>query len=105
MLRAPATAPCDRRRLIVCTTLAALVFASRAWLAQVWGSALPFWDEWDLEAVGLYRTWMDGTLRLGDLFHAHNEHRLLLTRLVDLGFFVLYGRWACLLYTSDAADE
>ena len=94
MLRAPATAPCDRRRLIVCTTLAALVFASRAWLAQVWGSALPFWDEWDLEAVGLYRPWMDGTLRLGDLFQAHNEHRLLLTRLVDLGFFVLYGRWA-----------
>ena len=86
--------PDHSRRFVVCTALAALVFASRAWLAQVWGSVLPFWDEWDLEAVGLYRPWLDGTLRLSDLFNAHNEHRLLLTRLCDLGFFVLYGRWA-----------
>ncbi len=94
MLRASATAPCDRRRLIVGTTLATLVFASRAWWAQVWGSAQPFWDEWNPEAVGLYHPGMDDTLHFGDLFQAHNEHRLLLTCLVDLGFVVLYGRWA-----------
>lgn len=84
----------SRHRFIVCAALAAFVFASRAWLAQVWGSVLPYWDEWDLEAVGLYRPWLDGTLHLGDLFKPHNEHRLFLTRLCDIGFFVLYGRWA-----------
>ncbi len=92
----PPTAIAPRRTqcLVVCAALAALVFACRAWLAQVWGSALPFWDEWDLEADGLYRPWLNGTLRITDLFQPHNEHRLLLTRLVDLGFFILYGRWA-----------
>lgn len=84
----------SRHRFIVCAALAAFVFASRAWLAQVWGSVLPYWDEWDLEAIGLYRPWLDGTLHLSDLFKAHNEHHLLLTRLCDLGFFVFYGRWA-----------
>jgi hypothetical protein len=77
----------------VCVALVAVVFASRLWLAQAWGSALPFMDEWDLEAIGLYRPWLDGTLRLSDLFKPHNEHYLFLTRLVDLGFFVAFGHW------------
>jgi hypothetical protein len=32
----------------VCLALAAVVFTSRLWLAQVWDYALPFIDEWEL---------------------------------------------------------
>lgn len=81
------------RPAIICAALAALVFASRAWLAHAWGSAVPFWDEWDVEAMALYRPWLNGTLTFGDLLKAHNEHHLFLTRVADLGFFLLYGRW------------
>jgi hypothetical protein len=95
------TTPTDRaavhprlgRRALVCAALAALVFASRAWLAHAYGSAVPFWDEWDVEAEKLYRPWLAGTLHFIDLLKAHNEHRLFLTRVADLGFFVFFGRW------------
>jgi hypothetical protein len=99
--RAPAGTPQaqqDRLRsgdtaIIICFALAAVILSSRLWLAQVWGSALPFMDEWDVEAISLYRPWLDGTLRFTDLLKPHNEHYLFLTRLVDLGFFILYDRW------------
>ena len=70
-----------------------LVFASRAWLIQVWGSPVPFWDEWGAEGLDLYRPWLTGTLRWSDLFAAHNEHRIALTRLADLALFMAQGRW------------
>jgi hypothetical protein len=83
---------CSRAALVF-AALVGLVFASRAWLAHAWGSAVPFWDEWDVEAVGVYRPWLDGALTLRDLLKAHNEHHLFLTRVADLGFFLAYGRW------------
>jgi hypothetical protein len=80
-------------RTSVCTTLAALVFFSRAWLIRDWGSPLPFGDQWDAEAIGLYAPWLNGTLHWQALFRAHNEHRILLTRLADLALFVACGGW------------
>jgi hypothetical protein len=79
--------------IVVCTLLAAVVTTSRLWLAAAWGSAVPFLDEWDVEPLGLYRPWLDGTFHWSELFRAHNEHRVVLTRLVDLGFFLAWGRW------------
>jgi hypothetical protein len=77
----------------LCVLLAAFVFFVRAWLIKVWGSPLPFWDQWDAEAIGLYAPFRNGTLRWQDLFRAHNEHHILLTRLTDLALFVAYGGW------------
>ena len=75
-------------RAAVCGALAAVVFFSRAWLIREWGSPLPFWDQWDAEAIGLYWPWLNGTIHWQDLFRAHNEHRIFLTRAADLALFV-----------------
>ncbi len=69
------------------------VFCCRAWLIRLWGSAVPYWDQWDAEALGLFRPWINGTLHWADLFRAHNEHRIVLTRLADLALFLVEGNW------------
>ncbi len=69
------------------------VFCARAWLIKVWGSPVPYWDQWDAEALGLFRPWLNGTLTWADLFAAHNEHRIVLTRIADLALFVAGGNW------------
>ena len=80
-------------RAIICIALASLVFFSRAWLIRAGGSSMPFWDQWDAEALNLYLPWLNGDLHWASLFQAHNEHRILFTRLADLALFVAYGRW------------
>lgn len=73
--------------------LGAFVFLARAWLIGCWGSAVPFWDQWDAEALSLYRPWLTDSLRWMDLFAAHNEHRIVLTRLADLALLECVGTW------------
>lgn len=75
-----------------CFALAVFVFASRAWLIDTWGSALPFMDQWDAEA-SLYHNWVTDTLRWSDFFAPHNEHRIFFTRAADLALFALHGGW------------
>jgi hypothetical protein len=75
------------------TAVAACVLAARLWLIQTWGSPLPYWDQWDAEALGLYRPWLLGTFEWSQLFAPHNEHRIALTRLADLALFVWSGEW------------
>lgn len=69
------------------------VFCARAWLIKTWGSPVPYWDEWDAQALGLIRPWLEGTLRWADLFASHNEHRIVFTRLADLTLFIIGGKW------------
>ncbi len=80
-------------RLAVCAALGVLVFGSRAWLVRSAGSPVPFWDQWDAEAFGLYGPWLRGQLHWLDLVRAHNEHRIVLTRLADLALFAGLGEW------------
>lgn len=56
-------------------------------------SALPFWDEWDAEGDMLLRPLIEQSLSLGDLLHAHNEHRILPSKLLSLLSFSLSGEW------------
>jgi hypothetical protein len=78
-------------RIAACVALAALVFATRAWLIRGWGSPIPFWDEWgDAE---LYRAWLTDAMRWPELWAAHNEHRIFLTRFSNLVLFALSGEW------------
>lgn len=74
-----------------------VVFGARLWLVQNYGNALPFWDQWDAEAANLIKPWLDGTLTAGSLFAPHNEHRIVLTRLLALGLFKVNGQWDALL--------
>lgn len=69
------------------------VLAARLWLLGSAGSALPYWDQWDAEALGLYRPWLTGNLDPAALLAPHNEHRIVLTRLLDLALFATAGGW------------
>lgn len=66
-----------------------LVMGMKLLLITHFANATPFWDQWDAEASLLYRPWLEGTLTIDHLFSAHNEHRILLTRLVNLILFEL----------------
>jgi hypothetical protein len=74
-----------------------IIFGSRLSLINVLGSDLPFWDQWDAEAANLYIPYFNGTLSLSDMFSAHNEHRIFLTRLASLGLLLMNGKWDPLL--------
>jgi hypothetical protein len=61
-------------------------------IIAIYGNATPYWDQWDAEAGNLYRPWLEGSLYWKDLFAAHNEHRILTTRLLALVLLELNGK-------------
>ena len=72
---------------------ALVVIGAKCWMIGRYGSPTPFWDQWDAEGALLYPRYFDGTLRISDLVAAHNEHRILLTRLWSLLLLELGGYW------------
>ena len=74
-----------------------IIFGAKIWLISKYGSATPFWDQWDAEADRLYKPYLDGTLHFRSLFDADNEHRILFSRLLSLGLLLLERRWDPLL--------
>lgn len=74
-----------------------LIFAGKLFLISQFGNAVPYWDQWDAEAANLYLPYLKGSLKFGDLFLPHNEHRILWTRLLALCLFVVNGQWDPLL--------
>jgi hypothetical protein len=79
----------------VCGLLAlfAIVYGARLWIADVCGSPAPFWDQWDAEGRGLFGRFVRGELSLSHFFQPHNEHRIVLTRLLALGLLQINGMW------------
>lgn len=65
--------------------------AVRAYLVLRYGSSSPFWDQWDAEFDNLLLPYLRGELGIGHFFAAHNEHRILFTRLISLGLFASNG--------------
>ena len=65
----------------------------RLWLVNGWGSPIPFWDQWEGQGLWLYRPWLDGSFHWDILWAAHNEHRIVLTRALDLFLLVAFGEW------------
>jgi hypothetical protein len=76
---------------------ALLLFGIKLWLIATYANATPYWDVWDAEARNLYHPFFEGTLSWKDLFAAHNEHRILTTRLFDLALLIVNGIWNPLL--------
>ena len=72
---------------------ALFVVGAKCWMIARYGNPTPFWDQWDAEGSLLYPRFFDGSLRLSDLVAAHNEHRILLTRLWSLLLLELEGYW------------
>jgi hypothetical protein len=77
--------------------LLALIIGARFWLISGYGSALPIHDQWDAEGGSLFKPWLENTLRWSDLFSPHNEHRIVLSRLLALGLLQANGQWDALL--------
>lgn len=65
------------------------VFFIQALLVKAFANAMPFWDEWGFALM--FKNSLNGTLSLADLFAQHNEHRILITRLLTLATFALMG--------------
>ncbi len=69
---------------------------AKLWVIQIYASAVPFWDQWD-EARLFVKPWLEGRLPWGAWFAAHNEHRILFTRLLDVLLLWLNRQWDPLL--------
>ncbi|KAF1699351.1 hypothetical protein CSC62_00110 [Pseudoxanthomonas jiangsuensis] len=78
---------------LACLALYLVVCAVRWQYVDRYGGTVPFWDEWDAGAAHLFKPWVEGTLSLSDLWSAHNEHRILPTRLLGLAVFGTVGHW------------
>ena len=70
----------------------AVVIAAKYVLISQYGFQTPFWDQWDAEAANLYGPWLRGDLSWREFFSAHNEHRILVTRVLALTLFEWNGR-------------
>ena len=67
-------------------------FGAQLWVIWLYGSPIPIWDQW-YEAGSLFSPWMAGHLTFGDLVAPDSNHRIILTRLLDLCLIRLNGRW------------
>ncbi len=57
------------------------------------GSDLPVWDQWDAEGLYLLAPWMENRPIWPGVFQAHNEHRVVLTKLTNLALTLANGCW------------
>lgn len=70
-----------------------IVFGVRlVWINDM-ASPAPFWDQWDAEAGKLYPPWVEGHFDWRTLFDRHNEHRIVLPRLIFLALLDAHGLW------------
>lgn len=69
-----------------------MVLGAKLWVAQLYGSPLPLWDQW-YEAESFFRPWKEGHLTWQAFFAPYCEHRIFFTRLFDFGTIVVNGRW------------
>jgi hypothetical protein len=84
-------------RIFEWVALVLIVVGARLWLIANYGSSLPILDQWDGEAAFLFKPWLGGTLHWPDLFTPHNEHRIVLSRILALGLLQMNGQWDALL--------
>ncbi len=81
-----------RRFSLWLTAFFLAVLGAELRLVQLYGSPLPFWDQW-YEAELFFRPWRAGHMAWQAFFAPDNGHRILCTRLVDLIVIGLNGRW------------
>ncbi|UYO53111.1 hypothetical protein [Rhodopseudomonas palustris] len=74
-------------------SVALFVLGTKLLFIRSFGSAVPYWDQWDAEADLLYKPYLNSDLSFSALFSSHNEHRILITRILALVLFELNGGW------------
>jgi hypothetical protein len=84
------------RPLLCLAGLFTVILGAKLHLINAFGSDVPFYDQWGLEAP-VYSLLIKGALDPSSLVANHNEHRFLLTRLLVFNLFDLNGQWDPLL--------
>ena len=74
------------------SALLLVVLGAKLWVIQVYGTAVPYWDQWD-EARLFFKPWLEGHLTWGAWFAPHNEHRIFFTRALDVMELWLNRQW------------
>lgn len=75
------------RQVGLVTLFFAIVASSRLFFVHLYGSDVPYSDQWDSDGWNWLKDYQDGRLDWGVLFLPHNEHRIALVRLIMLGLF------------------
>ena len=70
-----------------------IVLGSRWAVVNQFDTDLPIWDQWDAEGLILLAPWFQHHLTIGAFFQPHNEHRVVLTKLVNFGLTLANGQW------------
>ena len=83
--------------------LFALIVGAKWSVFERFGSPMPDWDQWDAEAVELLIPWYESDHFLSHLFHPHNEHRVVITKLQNLALCLANGQWDSRLEASTNA--
>lgn len=84
----------NRWQCLAClVALFAVVYGASLWLVDDFGSPVPFWDEWNGEGGQLFKKFLLGQLPFSRFFVPHNEHRIVLARLLEFGLFWTGGMW------------
>ncbi len=71
----------------------ALILAVNLLMINLYGTDVPFWDQWDSEAE-LYIKWEEHTLTPQDLIKPHVQHRFAVSRLLRIVLYELLGGWS-----------
>ena len=74
-------------------SLFAFILGVRWAVFDRYGMTLPEWDQWDAEGLKLLAPWFNQDHFITALFTPHNEHRVVLTKLLNLGLTVANGHW------------
>lgn len=91
--RAPVRSLPSPHPLLSALALALVVLGAHWWLIGRYAADVPWLDQWDAEAQGLYQPWRAGTLDFQSWFAPHNEHRIFFTRVLSMGLLRLNGQW------------
>jgi hypothetical protein len=66
---------------------------AKLWLIHRFATPLPFLDQWDADARGIFLPYFNGHLTSKHLFQAHNEHRVFFTRIYNLALQLINRQW------------
>ena len=93
ILREIVAGPVSRRDVLWFAALFLAVIWAKLSLVQQYPVPVPFWDQWDGEALPLYIPWSDQGVTWRQMFTLHNEHRIFFSRLLALSVLVINGQW------------
>lgn len=73
------------------------VFGALLITIRQFSTPIPFWDEWAAIGLKTYKPWLEGNFTLAALFSPHNEHRMILPKIVSIILLELNGTWDTIL--------